>query len=61
MAEWLERRTHMIVSLQSAVRILGCFFREIERRIEEVLIKNGRMETTEGYSGVYKAPGEDRT
>ena len=31
------------------------------RGIEEVLIKNGRMETAEGYSAVYKAPGEDRT
>ena len=30
------------------------------RGIKEVLIKNGRMETAEGYSGVYKAPGEDR-
>ena len=28
--------------------------------IEEVLIKNGRMETAKGYSGVYRAPGEDR-
>ena len=24
------------------------------RGIKEVLIKNGRMETAEGYSGVYK-------
>ena len=31
------------------------------RGIEEVLIKSGRMETAQGYSGVYKAPGEDRT
>ena len=32
------------------------------RGIKEVLIKNGRMETpAEGYSGVYRAPGEDRT
>ena len=32
------------------------------RSIEEVLIDSiNRIETTEGYLGVYKAHGEDRT
>ena len=30
------------------------------RGIEEVQVKNGPWKTTEGYLGVYKAPGEDR-
>ena len=28
--------------------------------IGEVNVKNGPWKMTEGYSGVYKAPGEDR-